>query len=118
MSIKIQSEELSAAETSFLKWQYGFEDEDDPFERALWQTIARAWESDNQPGISGRRGTRHLERLGADEAYPEEVSLYVRFKSDRSDAFWKDLIRRAGLSDRRQQRVAPKVERRREEARR
>ncbi|MEX0958852.1 MAG: hypothetical protein WDZ63_06145 [Burkholderiales bacterium] len=118
MSIKIQSKELSAAESSFLKWQYGFEDEDDPFERSLWQTIARAWESDNQPGISGKRGTRHLERLGSTDAYPEEVSLYVRFKSDRSDDFWSELIRRAGLSDRRQRRVAPKVERRREEARR
>lgn len=119
MSITIQGKDLSHAEISFLKWQYGFEDADDPFERSLWQTIARAWDSDNQPGISGGQRSRHLERLGSQSAYPEEVSLYIRFKSDRSDAFWRDLIRRAGLSDRRQRDVAPKEERRRRaEARR
>ena len=34
MSIRFRSTELSSAEASFLKWQYGFDEEDDPFERA------------------------------------------------------------------------------------
>jgi len=33
MSIKLRSTELSSAEASFLKWQYGFDDDDEPFER-------------------------------------------------------------------------------------
>ena len=101
MSIKIRSTELSPAEASFLKWQYGFDEDDDPFERALWQAIMRAWEADATP----ETGKRHLERLGCSGAFPEEVSLYVRFKSEGSNAVWTELIRRAGLSDRRTAKV-------------
>src|SRR4051812_44422035 len=71
MSIKIRSKELSSAEASFLKWQYGFDEEDEPFERALWQAIMRAWEADYDSK------SNHLERLGSTDAYPEEVALYV-----------------------------------------
>jgi hypothetical protein len=39
MSIRFRSTELTSAEASFLKWQYGFDEEDEPFERALWQAI-------------------------------------------------------------------------------
>jgi hypothetical protein len=49
MSIKFRNEELSPAELSFLKWQYGFDEGDEPFERALWQAIMRAWDADNAP---------------------------------------------------------------------
>ena len=35
MSIQFRSTVLSPAETSFLKWQYGFDEADEPFERAL-----------------------------------------------------------------------------------
>jgi hypothetical protein len=109
MSIKFRSAELSSAEASFLKWQYGFDEEDGPFERALWQAILRAWEVDTTPGA----GTRHLERLGCGGAFPEEVALYMRFKSEGSDAVWMDLIRRAGLTDRRSARVEMAIDRRR-----
>lgn len=109
MSIKFRSAELSSAEASFLKWQYGFDEEDEPFERALWQTILRAWEADTAPGA----GTRHLERLGCGDAFPEEVALYLRFKSEESDVVWKELIHRAGLSDRRTVRVEMANDRRR-----
>jgi hypothetical protein len=111
MSIKFRSTELSSAEASFLKWQYGFDEEDEPFERALWQAILRAWEVDNASGA----GTRHLERLGCHGAFPEEVALYVRFKSEGSDEVWNELIRRAGLSDRRTARVETAIGRRRAE---
>jgi hypothetical protein len=111
MSIKFRSTELSSAEASFLKWQYGFDEEDEPFERALWQAILRAWEADNASGA----GTRHLERLGCRGAFPEEVALYVRFKSEGSDEVWNELIRRAGLSDRRTARVDTAIDRRRAE---
>jgi hypothetical protein len=107
MSIRFRSTELSSAEASFLKWQYGFDEEDEPFERALWQAIMRAWEADNAAG------TRHLERLGCSGAYPEEVALYARFKSEGSDDVWNDLIRRADLSDRRTARVDTAINRRR-----
>ncbi len=118
MSIRLNTDKLTPAEISFLKWQYGFEDDDDPFERSLWQTIMRAWESDHEPRFAGRPTSRQLERLGARGAYPEEVSLYIKFKSDASEAFWNELIKRAGLADRRQRKVTPVIERRRAEARR
>lgn len=118
MSIELNTSELSPAEISFLKWQYGFDDEDDPFERSLWHTIMRAWESDQQPRFDQRPGTRHLERLGSQDAYSDQVSLYVKFKSDASDEFWNDLIQRAGLTDRRQRKHSPVLERRRMDARR
>lgn len=113
MSVKFRTDDLSAAEASFLKWQYGFEEDDDPFYRSLWQTISRAWAADNTPSLPGETPTHHLKRLGSAKAYPEEVSVYTRFKSENSDSFWMDLIRRAGLSDRRQRSIAPPVERRR-----
>jgi hypothetical protein len=109
MSIKLRSTELSPAEESFLKWQYGFDDEDEPFERALWQAIMRAWEADNDSGGD----TGYLERLGCSGAYPEEVALYLQFKSDDSDVIWNELIRRAALSDRRTAKVETPVNRRR-----
>jgi hypothetical protein len=109
MGIQFRSKELSPAEASFLKWQYGFDEEDEPFARALWQAIGRAWDADAAAG----GGTRHLERLGCDGAYPEEVALYVSFRMEGGDAVWNELIRRAGLSDRRTARLAPPVERRR-----
>jgi len=112
MSIKFRSKELSPAEASFLKWQYGFDEEDEPFERALWHAIMRAWDADTAAG----GGTRHLERLGCSDAFPEEVALYVSFKSEGSDAVWNELIRRAGLSDRRTAKVDTSIDRRRRAA--
>jgi len=109
MSMKLRSEGLSAVEASFLKWQYGFDDDDEPFERALWQAITRAWNADAAPGT----GSRHLERLGSPGAYPEEVALYRVFRSQAGDQVWNDLIRRAGLEDRRTAVVHPTVDRRR-----
>lgn len=108
MSIKFHSKDLSPAEVSFLKWQYGFDDEDEPFERALWQAIVRAWEADN----GSESGARHLDRLGSADAYPEEVALYRKFRSNGSDKVWNELIRRAGLSDRRTRKVDTPVDRR------
>ena len=71
MSLKIRNQDLSPAETSFLKWQYGFEEDDDPFEISLWQAIMRAWESDNAPSMSRTQSSDHLSRLGSGSAYPE-----------------------------------------------
>lgn len=113
MSIKFRSKELTPAEASFLKWQYGFDEEDEPFERALWQAIMRAWDADTASGA----GTRQLKRLGCGDAYPEEVALYVSFKSEGSDTVWNELIRRAGLSDRRTAKVDTSIDRRRAAAR-
>jgi len=107
MSIKLRSTELSFAEASFLKWQYGFDEEDEPFERALWQAIMRAWEADNASDAG------YLERLGSSGAFPEEVALYLRFKSAGSDEVWNELIRRAALSDRRTVKVDTPINRRR-----
>ena len=108
MSIKFRSKELSPAEASFLKWQYGFDEEDEPFERALWQAIMRAWDADAE----SEARPRHLERLGSAEAYPEEVGLYVKIRSEGSDKVWNELIRRAGLADRRTRKVDTTVDRR------
>ena len=112
MSIEFRGANLSPVELSFLKWQYGFEEDDDPFERSLWHTILHAWEADRR-AFQSNSPVRHLPRLGSPSSYPEEVALYVAFKSEASDDFWNDLIRRAGLSDRRQDNVVPIAERRR-----
>ncbi|MBK7659611.1 MAG: hypothetical protein IPJ28_10850 [Betaproteobacteria bacterium] len=109
MSIHFRIDQLSPAEASFLRWQYGFEDADDAYARVLWQAIGRAWEADEASG--GR--TNHIARLGSRSAYPDEVALYLRFRSDEGDALWQDLIRRAGLSDRRKEKVATNLDRRR-----
>ena len=109
MSIKFPSEDLSPAEISFLKWQYGFDEGDEPFERALWQAIMRAWDADSTRGA----GTSHLDRLGSVGAFPEEVALYMKFKSDSGDTVWDELIRRAGLSDRRTTKLNMAIDRRR-----
>jgi len=109
MSIQFRSTELSSAEASFLKWQYGFDEEDEPFERALWQAIVRAWEADNASGGD----TGYLERLGCSGAFPEEVALYLQFKSEDSDVIWNELIRRAALADRRTASVDTSINRRR-----
>ena len=109
MSIKLRSTELSHAEASFLKWQYGFDDGDEPFERALWQAIMRAWEADDASGGD----TGYLEHLGCSGAFPEEVALYLQFKFDDSDVIWNELIRRAALFDRRTTKVDMPVNRRR-----
>jgi len=109
MSIILRSTELSHAEASFLKWQYGFSEEDAPFERALWQAIQRAWEADDASGGD----TYYLERLGSSSAFPEEVALYLQFKSEDSDVAWNELIRRADLADRRTAKVDTPIERRR-----
>ena len=109
MSIKFRSDELTPAEASFLKWQYGFDEDDEPFGRVLWQAIGKAWEADAASGA----GTRHLERLGCSDAYPEEVALYVRFRAEGGDAVWKDLIRRAGLPERRTAKIDTGIDRRR-----
>ena len=111
MGIEFDSKNLTPVEISFLKWQYGFEEEDDPFERSLWRTILHAWEAD-RTNFARKSPVRHLPRLGSNQAYPEEVALYVSFKSEKSDSFWNDLIRRAGLSDRRTSDVTPMSERR------
>jgi len=108
MSIRLRTTELSPAEASFLKWQYGFDEEDEPFERALWQAIQRAWEADNASADTG-----YLERLGCSGAFPEEVALYLQFKSEDSDVAWNELIRRADLSDRRTAKVHTPNNRRR-----
>jgi len=50
MSIQFRSSELSPAEASFLKFQYGFDEGDEPFARALWQAIGRAWDADAASG--------------------------------------------------------------------
>jgi hypothetical protein len=109
MSIKFRSDELTPAEASFLKWQYGFDEDDEPFGRVLWQAIGKAWEADAASGA----GTRHLERLGCSGAYPEEVALYVRFRAEGGDAVWNDLIRRAGLPERRTAKIETAIDRRR-----
>jgi hypothetical protein len=111
MSIKFRNKDLSPAEASFLKWQYGFDEEDEPFERALWQVIMRAWEADTQS--ASVNGASHLERLGCADAYPEEVALYVSFKSEGSDSVWNELIRRAGLAERRTRKIDTSIDRRR-----
>ncbi len=112
MGLKFRMDDLSPAEASLIGWQFGFDEEDDPFLPTLWQTIARAWMLDTAPTNSGRKRTQHLKHLAAIGAYPEEVAVYMKFKSAEGEAYWLDLLQRAGLADRRQRSAPIAVERR------
>jgi hypothetical protein len=116
MSLKFKTDELTAAEASLVAWQFGYHEDDDPFVVSLWQTIYRAWVSDNLPASERRPKTNHLKRLGASGAFPEEVGVYVKFKSPEGEKYWLSLLRKAELTDRRQRSVPPAVERRRRAA--
>lgn len=113
MKLKFRTDELIPAEVSFLHWQFGYHDEDDPFFVSLWHTINRAWISDHCPATDARPHSNHLARLGSSGAYPEEVAIFLKFKSDQGEGYWLNLLQRAGLDDRRQRQVPPPVERRR-----
>lgn len=106
MAFNFRTDQMTVAEASFVGWSFGFQEDDDPFHVALWHLISRAWISDN------RAGSAHLKRLAAPGAFPEEVEIFLKFKSDNGEAFWLDMLKRAGLADRRQRSTAPVVERR------
>lgn len=113
MTLNMRTDALTAAEAAFLAWQFGFEDDHDRFLPALWRAIDQAWLSDlhRQPATNQSFG--HLQRLSAPGAFPDEVNVFLRFKSDDGERYWLDMIKRAGLADRRQRSVMPSVERRR-----
>lgn len=112
MTLKFRTDELTFAESTFLNWQFGSQDEDDPFYISLWQIINRAWVRDNSPSNNSSAQPGHLARLASPGAYPEEVSIFLKFKGESGENFWLDLLERAGLEDRRQHNLAPSVERR------
>ena len=109
MSKKFNAEELLPGEASLLIWQFGFEDDDDPFYRALWQAISRAWLSDSE--TTGAVPSSHLKRLAL--AYPDEIAVYLRFKSANGEKYWLDFLERAGIEDRRKQKSTATAARRR-----
>jgi hypothetical protein len=113
VSLKFRTDELSSAEASLIAWQFGFDEDDDPFYLALWQTISRAWASDHSAPSDLRPKTHHLKRLGSASAFPEEVAVYTKFKSTEGEKYWLSLLKRAGLADRRKMSINPQVERRR-----
>ena len=92
MSIQLRTKDLSPVEISFLKWQYGFEEEDDPFERSLWHTILHAWEADRQAFMSNSPG-RHLPRdigreLLAHQHGPLSISRRTSRRLSASASTW------------------------------
>ena len=116
MSLKFNTTELSHAEVSLIGWQFGYSEDDDPFYVSLWHTINRAWVSDHLPPVAGRTKAEHLKRLGSASAFPEEVSVYLKFKSPDGEKYWLNLLKRAGLADRRQRSVSPPAVERRKRA--
>lgn len=113
MALNLRTDALTSAEASFLAWQFGFEEHDDRFLPALWRAIDQAWQSDRHREAATRQGLGHLQRLAAPGAFPDEVNVFLRFKSDDGERYWLDMIKRAGIADRRQRSVMPSVERRR-----
>jgi hypothetical protein len=116
MSLKLRTDALTIAEASFLAWQFGFEDDDDRFLPALWRAIDQAWLSDLQREPATNQSFGHLQRLASPGAFPDEVNVFLRFKSEDGERYWLDMLKRAGLADRRQRSVTPSVERRRARA--
>lgn len=109
MPLTFRHDTLSPAESALLSWQFGVADEEQPFHAALWLAISRAWEQASRGDPAARQ---FLARIGSSAAFPEEVRLFEVFKGADSEAFWLDLLERAGLEDRRQQSVSPAQERR------
>lgn len=116
MALKFRTDELSPAEVSLITWQFGFHDDDDPFFRSLWHVIDRAWTSDHRAPGDTRQQTEHLKRLAAPGAFPDEVGVFLKFKSTEGERYWLSLLRKADLADRRQHDLLPPVERRRRSA--
>lgn len=110
MSVKFRKEALSAAEASLLAWQFGVSEEDSPFIPALWAAISTAWEREMR---GDAEAASFLVKLGSAPAFPDEVTLYRRFKSADGEALWLDILHRAGLTDRRQRDEPTTTERRR-----
>ena len=110
MSVKFRKDGLSVAEGALLAWQFGTSEEDSPFVSALWVAIAQAWELASR---GDREAREFLARLGTPAAFPEEVGVYQRFKGPEGEAYWLDILERAGLNDRRQREEPAPVERRR-----
>ena len=108
MTLKFKTDDLTHAEASLIGWQFGYSEDDDPYYVSLWHTVNRAWASDNQ--------TAHLKRLGAAGAYPDEVSVYMKFKSADGEKYWLNLLKRAGLADRRTRSESPPTGERRKRA--
>lgn len=113
MSLKFRTDELTTAEVSLIAWQFGFEDDDDPFYRSLWTVIDRAWISDRRNAVDSETKTDYLQRLAAPGAFPDEVTAFLKFKSDDGESYWLSLLRKADLEDRRKRAVMPTLERRR-----
>jgi hypothetical protein len=111
MSLKFRTDELTPAEASLIAWQFGFQDDDDPFYRSLWNVIDRAWISDQRPQ-NGSHKTDYLKRLAVPGAFPDEIVAFLKFKSGEGEQYWLSLLSKAGLGDRRQRSVMPAVERR------
>ena len=116
MSLKFKMDDLTQAEASLIGWQFGYSEDDDPYYVSLWHTVNRAWVSDGQPGTPKRPKTEHLKHLRAPGAYPDEVAVYLKFKSSEGEKFWLNLLKRAGLADRRQRSEAPPSTERRKRA--
>src|SRR4051812_36984059 len=111
MNLKFRTDELTPAEASFLTWQFGYHDEDDPCFISLSHTINRAWISDHSPTPDRTPPAQHLARLGAAGASPEEAAVFLKVKSDRGEEYWPTLLQRAPLDARCQQNLTPQIER-------
>jgi hypothetical protein len=110
MSVKFRKDGLDVAEASLIGWQFGASEEDSPFVSVLWVAIASAWD---RAARGDTEAETFLQRLGSAGAFPLEVAAYRRFKGPDGEAYWLDILQRAGLDDRRQREEDPPVERRR-----
>ena len=109
MSLKFRREALSSAEAGLLAWQFGVSEEDNAFMTALWVAIARALEH----GVRGNTDAQaFIERLTVAGAFGDEVTVYRHFMGPDGEAYWLDILKRAGLGDRRQRSQEAPVERR------
>jgi hypothetical protein len=109
MAVKFQKRALSPAEASLLAWQFGVSDDDSAFLAAFWVALAQAWQLAARGDLEA---STFLARLATPGAFPDEVGVYARFRSNEGEGYWLDILERAGLEDRRQRDEAPPVERR------
>ncbi len=110
MSLEFQRDALSEAEAGLVAWQFSGSEDEHPYVAKLWAAIAQAWEF----AAAGRgEAQAFLDRLAVTEAFGPEIAVYRRFKGVDGEAYWLDILRRAGLADRRQRYSAVANERRR-----
>lgn len=109
MAFRVREDQLTPAEASLLRWQFGGGSVRSPYLAAFWSALSLAWDQAKRGDTDAQT---FIERLAVPGAFIDEVAAYRRFQGAEGEIYWLDLLQRAGLRDRRQNYRVPLIERR------